>query len=70
MRHRVRTVLIDNSPGAGAERVLGLLDGLAADIRLLGRADLPAGADAALSRFGGWLAVQVRDKPVRNWDEL
>ena len=72
VRHRVRTVLIENSPAAsaGAERVLGLLDGMAADIRLLGRADLPAGADATLSRFGGWLAVQVRDKPVRNWDEL
>ncbi|EWY36607.1 hypothetical protein N825_09810 [Skermanella stibiiresistens SB22] len=80
VRHRIRTVLIENSPTAGpnsgtaiggdAERVLDLIDGMAADVRLLGRGALSAAPEGAISRFGDWLAVQVRDKPVRNWDEL
>jgi polysaccharide biosynthesis protein PslA len=73
VRHRVRTVLIENSPAnpAAAERILALLDGLAADIRLTSRASIPDKPEQALiSRFGSWVAVQVRDKPVRNWDEL
>jgi Undecaprenyl-phosphate glucose phosphotransferase len=73
VRHRIRTVLIENAPTnpGASERILGLLDGLAADIRLLGRAGLPERPEQALiSRFGGWVAVQIRDKPVRDWDEL
>jgi Undecaprenyl-phosphate glucose phosphotransferase len=73
VRHRIRTVLIENAPAnpAAAERILGLLDGLAADIRLLGRTAIPERPEPALiSRFGDWVAVQVRDRPVRNWDEL
>jgi polysaccharide biosynthesis protein PslA len=73
VRHRVRTVLIENSPAnpAAAERILALLDGLAADIRLGSRGCVPDKPEQALiSRFGSWVAVQVRDKPVGNWDEL
>jgi Undecaprenyl-phosphate glucose phosphotransferase len=73
VRHRIRTVLIENAPAnpAASERILTLIDGLAADVRLLGRASIPEKPEQALiSRFGGWVAVQVRDKPVRNWDEL
>ena len=73
VRHRIRTVLIENAPAnpAAAERILALLDGLAADIRLGSRASIPDKPEQALiSRFGSWVAVQVRDKPVRNWDEL
>jgi polysaccharide biosynthesis protein PslA len=73
VRHRIRTVLIENPPAnpAAAERILSLLDGLAADIRLGSRASVPDKPDQGLiSRFGSCVAVQVRDKPVRNWDEL
>ena len=40
VRHRIRTVMIENAPTnpAAAERILSLLDGLAADIRLADRA--------------------------------
>lgn len=73
VRHRIRTVLVENAPAnpAASERILTLIDGLAADVRLLGRASIPEKPELALiSRFGGWVAVQIRDKPVRNWDEL
>ena len=43
VRHRIKTVLIENSPvnPAASERIMALLDGLAADIRLASRASIP-----------------------------
>jgi Undecaprenyl-phosphate glucose phosphotransferase len=73
VRHCIRTVLIESAPAnpAAAKRILALLDGLAADIRLGSRISIPdKWEQAPISRFGSWVAVQLRDKPVRNWDEL